>query len=115
MPTTGRRAEHRERVARVLDLHVRGLSVRDVAAEIGCTPARAARLIAEGVATMPAQDVADIRATSELRLDRAARVYGALLDSEDERVRADAARGLITVERDRARLLGSNLPPLREA
>lgn len=114
MPTAGRRALHRERLSRVLALHTRGWSVRDIAVELDCTSARAAKLLGEGIAAMPTQDVSELRATGELRLDRAARVYGALLDDEDPRVRVVAARGIVAVESQRSRLLGTNLMPVKE-
>ena len=114
MPPAGARTAHRERVSAALDLHARGRSVRDVAAELGTTPDRAAKLLGEGIAAMPAQQLDELRATSELRLDQVARVYGELLDDADPKVRAQAANGLLTVERDRARLLGTWQKPPRE-
>lgn len=114
MPTAGRRALDRDRLARALDLHTRGWSVRDIAAELGCTPARAAKLLGQAVAGLPAQEASELRATSELRLDRAAKTYGDLLDDPDSKVRADAARGIVAVEAQRARLLGTYLRPEKD-
>ena len=114
MPTAERRATARQRVQRALDLHAEGHSVRDIATALDCTPARAARLLAEGIASLPGQALEELRATSELRLDRAARVYGSMLDSEDERTRLQAAAGVVNVERLRTDLLGTKLRAPRE-
>lgn len=115
MPPTGARAAHRARVADALALHARGRSVQDVAAELDVTTDRAAKLLSEGMASLPDQTVDELRATSELRLDAVARVWGDLLDDDDPKVRAQAANGLLTVERDRARLLGTwQRPPKDE-
>lgn len=103
----GGRAARRELVAEVLDLHAAGLSPSRIAAKLGMTPARAQRLLAEGIAGLPEQDVDDLRATSEIRLDRLAATYGELLTDADPRIRLQAAQGMATVERDRARLLGT--------
>ncbi|KGH46614.1 hypothetical protein IN07_11445 [Modestobacter caceresii] len=101
-------------MAAALNLHARGRSIPDVAADLGTTPDRAVKLLGEGIAGMPAQQLDERRATSELRLNQVARLYGDLLDDADPRVTAQAANGLLTVERDRARLLGTWQKPPRE-
>lgn len=109
MPPAGARAAHRQRLASVLDLHARGRSVQHIAAALGVTQHRAASLLGQAVAELPAQDVETIRATSEVRLDLAARIYGDVLDDPDAdaRTKTQAAAGLVTVERERSRLMGS--------
>lgn len=114
MPRAGERAAHRERVQRVLDLHAAGMSIRDIATAEAVSVAVAARRLAEGMDGLPAQQVDHARATSELRLDRLASVFGGLLDDADPNVRLRAAQGLAGVERDRARLLGTWQKPQRE-
>lgn len=106
---------HRALVADVLDLHARGLSPSRIAAQLSITPARAQRLLGEGIAGLPEQEVEELRATSELRLDVLAATYGALLDDPDPRIRLQAAQGMATVERDRARLLGTWQRPPRDS
>jgi len=114
MTRTGQRARHREIVADVMDLHAQGLSPSRIAAQLGMTPARVQKHLAEGIAALPAQEVEELRATSELRLDRLAAVYGELLTNEDPRIRIQAAQGVATVERDRARLLGTWQKPPKD-
>lgn len=114
MPPAGARAAHRERVQTALDLHASGLDVRTIADRLGLRSDRAAKLLSEGIAALPAQDVGELRTTSELRLDRLAATYGALLDDPDPRVRLAAAGGLRQVESDRARLLGTWQKPPKE-
>lgn len=106
MPPAGARAEHRERVASALSLHQRGSDLHGIAGQLGCTVDRAAKLLGEALRSLPAQDVDDLRAATEVRLDRLSATYGALLDSDDERIRIQAANGLRQVESDRSRLLG---------
>jgi len=106
---------HRERVAKAYELHCQGLSPLSVAAEMGCTPRQAARWVEEALASLPEQSVEALRATSEVRLDAAARVFGELLASDDVNVRLRAAQGLAGVERDRSKLLGTwQKPPVEE-
>jgi len=70
-----------------LDLLASGLSVRDVADRLRLPADRTAKLLSEGIATVSAQDVDELRTTSELRLDRLAAVYAELLDDDDPRLR----------------------------
>lgn len=115
MPPVGARAAHRARVVEVLDLHAAGLDVRSIAVRLGVTVPKAAKLLDEGIRTaMPGQTVDGLRATSELRLDRLARIYGELLDDEDPKIRLQAAAGLKATEDSRARLLGTWQRPLKE-
>jgi hypothetical protein len=116
MPPVGARAAHRARVAEVLDLHAAGQDVRSIATRLGITVPKAAKLLDEGIRTaMPGQTHDGLRATSELRLDRLARIYGELLTDPDARVRLAAANGMKAVEDSRARLLGTWMkPPPRE-
>jgi hypothetical protein len=107
MPLAGERAERRVRSAYVLDLHADGNSLRDIAGLLNVTLARARKLLADAIASMPAQDVEELRATSELRLDRAARNFAELMNDPDPRIRLQAAQGVLATERDRARLLGT--------
>lgn len=106
MPASGARATHRARVAEALRLHQSGSDARTIAVQLGCTPARAAKLLAEALRSTPGSDVDDLRTASEVRLDRLAATYGSMLDSEDERIRLAAANGMRQVEADRSRLLG---------
>lgn len=114
MPKAGERAAQRKRVQRVLTLHANGLSVRDIAAEEGISVAVATRRLAEGMDALPSQEVDHLRLTSELRLDRLARVFSELLDDPDSTTRLRAAQGLAGVERDRARLLGTWQKPPKD-
>lgn len=107
MPKQGDRAAHRVMRGDVLDLHTDGLSVSRIATRLGITPNRAQRLLGEAIAALPAQDVEELRATSELRLDRAAETLSELAKDPDPRIRLQATAQLVTVERDRARLLGT--------
>ena len=111
MPTAERRATRRQQLAEVLELHASGLSIRAIARRLDLRIDRAAKLLTEGIASLPAQDHDELRATSELRLDKISEVWSSLLDSEDERTRAQAAEGLRRVENDRARLLGTWMRP----
>jgi len=88
-----------------MDLAKRGCGVREIASGLGTTPARAARLLADGLATIPREPDTE-RATSALRIDAAARTFGALLDDPDAGVRLAAADGLVTAERLRTDLFG---------
>ena len=106
MPPAGYAASHRERVRAALELHATGLDARSIADRLGTTVERATRWLSEGLRGIPAQDVDDLRTGVEVRLDRLAAVYGALLDSDDERTRLAAANGLRQVEADRVRALG---------
>lgn len=114
MPPVGARAAHRARVVEVLDLHAAGLDVRGIAVRLGLTVPKAAKLLDEGIRTLPDAEITGLRATSELRLDKLAAVYGELLDSDDPKVRLAAAGGLRQTEADRARLLGTWQRPPRE-
>jgi hypothetical protein len=105
---------HRERVRSVMELNAAGLSIRDIADRLGIRPERAAKLLHDGIAALPGQNVDDLRTVTELRLDKLSATYGALLDSDDERTRLAAANGLRQVEADRARLLGTWQRPPRE-
>jgi hypothetical protein len=97
-------------------MHAAGLSLRSIAAKRGITLGQAQRLLAEAIATLPAQDVDELRTTSELRLDRAAEVFAELAASAtDDRIRLQATSQLVAVERDRARLLGTWLRPEKDA
>jgi hypothetical protein len=104
---TGERARHRERVNEALDYYAAGLSLRSIAATMGLTVARAQKLVGEGIASLPTQDADELRAGSELRMDRAVEVIRELLDHEDPNVRRGAARDLIQAEAARSRLLGT--------
>lgn len=80
-----------------------------IGVRLGMTPARAQRLLAAALASIPEQDIDELRFTSEIRLDRAAAAFGGLLDDPDPRIRLQAANGLVGAERDRSRLLGTSL------
>jgi hypothetical protein len=110
----GERSTHRERVQSALNLHADGMSVRTIADRLSVTPNRAAKLLNEGLRKLPGSEVDDLRAATEVRLDAVAQVYGELLSDPDPRVRAQAANGLLTVERDRSKLLGLWQRPPRE-
>lgn len=114
MPTAERLATRRQQLAEVLELHASGLSILAVAARLDVRADKAARLLSEALRSIPAQDIEELRATSELRLDRIARVWSELLNDADPKVRAQAAEGLRRVESDRARLLGTWLKPPRD-
>jgi len=107
MTQPGERAARRARAAEVLDLHAGGLSLLGIAARLAITPTQAQRRLADAIATLPASDVDELRATSELRLDRAAETFAELAKDPDPRIRLQATNGLVGVERDRARLLGT--------
>ena len=94
-----------------MDAHQRGADVHGIAALVGCTVPRAAALLAEGIAALPAQDVDDLRTGTEVRLNLLARVYGSMLDDEDVKVRLAGANGMLAVERERSKLLGLALRP----
>lgn len=113
MPRTGTYAARRERLAEVVDLYAAGLSLPSIADRLGIRRDIAARLLGEGIESLPVQDVDELRAGTELRLDRLAATYGALLDDPDPKVRL-AAAGLRQVESDRSRLLGTWQKPPRE-
>lgn len=114
MTKAGPRTIHRDRVQRAVELHAAGLAVPAIADRIGVTVDRAAKLLTEGIRSLPGSDLDDIRAATEVRLDRLAAVYGSLLDDDDPRVRLQAANGLRQVEADRSRLLGTWLKPPKE-
>lgn len=114
MPRTGTYAARRERLAEVVDLYAAGLSLPSIADRLGIRRDIAARLLREGIESLPVQDVDELRAGTELRLDRLAATYGALLDDPDPKVRLAAAAGLRQVESDRSRLLGTWQKPPRE-
>lgn len=110
----GARAARRAQAAEALELHAGGLSLLGIARRLGITPAQAERRLADAIATLPAQDVVSLRATSELRLDRAAETFAELAKDPDPRIRLQATNGLVGVERDRARLLGTYQKPPKE-
>lgn len=111
----GARAARRAKAAEVLELHAGGLSLLAIAQRLDITPARAQRLLADAIATLPAQDVEELRATSELRLDRAAQRFADIADrATDDRIALTALSGLVGVERDRARLLGTWQKPEKD-
>lgn len=115
MPEAGVRSKRRALALQAADLHARGLDIAHIAVEMGVTVKRAHALLVEGVKMLlPDQSADEIRATSEMRLNRAASRAGALLDHEDPRIAAQALNALATIERDRARLLGTNLKPQPE-
>jgi hypothetical protein len=112
--TTGVRAKRRELALQAADLHAGGQDIAHIAVAMGVTVKRAQHLLSEGIRmSLPDQSLDDIRATTELRLNRAASRAGALMDHEDPRIAAQAIRDLATIERDRARLFGANMkaPP----
>lgn len=80
--------------------------MREVATVLGTTPGRAASLIAGALATLPDRLPEVERAATLLRIDNAARAFGAALDAPDPGGRVAAAAGLIEAERLRADLLG---------
>lgn len=51
-------------MAEVLDAHAAGLSLRSIAAKKGITLNQAQRLLGEAIATLPTQDIEELRATS---------------------------------------------------
>jgi len=115
MTKTGERAAQRDRAAEVLDLHASGLSILSISRKLKITPQQAQRRLAEAIATIPAQNVDELRITSELRLDRAAEVFADLADrATDDRVRLSAMNGLVAVERERAKLLGTSQRPPKD-
>lgn len=103
----GERAKHRALVNEALDHYASGLSLRTIATVMGITPGRAQRLVGEGIASLPTQTADELRAGSELRMDRAIEVLKAMLDDKDPNVRRGAARDLIQAEAARSRLLGT--------
>lgn len=88
--------------------------MRAIAAELGVTSDRAAALLAEALRGIPGAELDDLRTGVEVRLDAVARVYGDLLDSQDEKVRLAAANGMRQVEADRVRALGLMQRPPKE-
>ncbi len=111
----GDRAAQRERAAEVLDLHASGLSILSISRRLGITPQQAQRRLAESIALLPAQGVEELRATSEIRLDRAAETFADIADrATDERIRLQATQGLVAVERERAKLLGTSQRPPKD-
>lgn len=102
------------RAGAYVDLVAAGASVTDAASRLGIRVDYAARLVHDELSALPAQHVDDLRAVTELRLDRLATTYSALMDSNDERTRLVGANGLLAVERDRVRLLGTWQKPPRE-
>jgi len=82
----GDRAAQRERAAVVLELHGSGLSLLAIARRLSITPAQAQRRLTHAIATMPARDIDELRATSELRLDRAAERFADIADGSAARV-----------------------------
>jgi hypothetical protein len=94
MARAGTYAERRQKRTDVVELVAAGASVTDAASRLGIR--------------------VDLRAVTELRLDRLATTYSALMDSDDERTRLAGANGLLAVERDRVRLLGTWQKPPRE-
>jgi hypothetical protein len=114
VPRAGTYTARRTLLAEVLELYAAGLSVRDIASRCSVRMDYAARLLNEGLRSLPAADVDDLRAGTELRLDKLAATYGALLDDPDPKVRLTAAAGLRQVESDRSRLLGTWQKPPRE-
>ena len=107
----GDTARRREAVQRTLDLHADGNSIRDIARVEGITLDQARRRLREGLTSQPLMEVDEVRAGQELRLDRAAKRLEPLLNSDDPRIVVQATNALATVERDRARLLGTNIRP----
>jgi hypothetical protein len=114
MARAGTYAARRQLRVDVVELVAAGASVTDAAARLGIRVDYAARLLHDGIAALPAQDVDDLRTVTELRLDRLAKTYGDLLDDEDAKVRLAGANGLRQVEADRARLLGTWQKPPKD-
>lgn len=65
---------------------------------------RTQRLLSEALRQLPELTVKDWRRTALVRLDVLAETYGDLLDHADPNVRLRVAKGMASVERDRAEL-----------
>lgn len=115
MTRTGERAAQREREAEVLDLFADGYSVVAISRRLKITPQQAARRLSAALAELPAQDLEELRAGVEVRLDRVAAGLARLVEvATDERVLLQALTNLAGVEEKRSRLLGLSQKPPRE-
>ena len=114
MGRAGTYASRRERQSEAMELFADGVSITAIARRLGIRLDYATRLVRAGLAALPEQDVDELRAGSEVRLDRIAGVWSELLNDPDPKVRAQAAEGLRRVESDRARLLGTWQKPPKE-
>lgn len=91
-----------------------GASLTAAAATLGIRVDYAARLLRDGIAALPGMEVEDLRGITEIRLDALAAVYATLMRSDDERTALAGANGLLAVERDRTKLLGTYLRPEKD-
>lgn len=111
MTKPGERTKHRVLVADALQLVGTGASVTTIAAELGVSVARAAKLVDEGIGGLPETTQDAVLTIAQLRLDAAANTARRLLDHEDPRVQLAAARDLSSIEATRTRITGSWLKP----
>ena len=104
MTKPGERAAHGAALSDVFDHHARGLAPYRIADRLGMPLSRTQRLLSQALSQLPDMTVEDWRRTTLVRLDVLAETYGDLLEDADPNVRLRAAKGLASVERDRAEL-----------
>jgi HEAT repeat protein len=102
---TERRHQRRALAARALELHREGKDILAIADAMGITVSRAASLLTFALEKMPGFHDDQLVALSDARLDKLAEVFRRSLDSDDEKVRMQAAESLRRLEADRARLI----------
>jgi hypothetical protein len=104
-----KRMRRRELIKRTLDLYAEGRSIHGISIELDITMERAAELLGAGLMghrVASGDQLATFRAaTADLRLDKLAATFSALLDEPDPRLRLDAAIQLREIEIERAKLL----------
>jgi hypothetical protein len=91
--------------ARALELHREGRDILEIAKEMEISASRAASLLTFALEKLPGFDDAELVALSDARLDSLAAVFRRSLDSDDEKIRMQAAESLRRLEADRARLI----------
>jgi DNA-binding NarL/FixJ family response regulator len=97
--------------AQALELLRRGNNSREIAVILNVSRATANRRIRKGLDGLGAETSERLRASVEDRLnDMLRRSYDLLDRAEDDRSRLAVIKTIATIERDRARLLGLNVP-----
>jgi AcrR family transcriptional regulator len=102
-----------EQTTQALELKRRGLTTDDIAAQLGIARRTVTRRLRSGYAAMDTVDADTARRQYEDKIDSWIRRLNLRLDTpgltlEQERT---LVRDLAALERDRARLLGINVPP----